>query len=278
MKLTTLETGFFKLDGGAMFGVVPKQLWQKINPADSNNMCTWAMRCLLIEDGNKLVLIDTGIGNKQSDKFFSYYDLSGDNNLIKTIQANGYNADEITDVVLTHLHFDHCGGAVNYDRKHEVFTPTFKNAIYHTHEKHWAHAMSPNPREKPSFLKENFIHLETSGQLTFSNENTKISDNISLNIVGGHTESMFVPKIKYNDDIIYYCADLIPSIGHLKINYIMAYDIEPLKSMQERKALLQLALKENAKLFFEHDPKNACIHIKENEHGEAIFDDIYTIT
>lgn len=277
MKLTTIETGKFKLDGGAMFGVVPKSIWNKINPADSNNMCTWAMRCLLIEDGDKLILIDTGIGDKQSDKFFSYYDLSGDNDVVSSINKAGYAAKDVTDVILTHLHFDHCGGAVSLDKTTGIYQPTFANAIYHSHQKHWAHAMQPNPREKPSFLKENFESLEKSGQLVFDDENTTIGNHIKLRVVNGHTESMFVPRIDTGKDIIYFCADLIPSIGHIKVNYVMAYDIEPLKSMEERQSFLNTALEENAKLFFEHDPELACIAIKANERGAAEMDDLFAI-
>jgi len=277
MKLTTIETGKFKLDGGAMFGVVPKSIWHKINPADSNNMCTWAMRCLLIEDGDKLILIDTGIGDKQSDKFFSYYDLSGDNDVVSSINKAGYAANDVTDVILTHLHFDHCGGAVSLDKATGIYQPTFANAMYHSHQKHWAHAMQPNPREKPSFLKENFESLEKSGQLVFDDENSKIGNNIQLRVVNGHTESMFVPRIDTGNDIIYFCADLIPSIGHIKVNYVMAYDIEPLKSMEERQSFLNTALEENAKLFFEHDPELACIAIKANERGAAEMDDLFAI-
>jgi len=277
MKLTTIDTGLFKLDGGAMFGVVPKSIWNKINPADTNNMCTWAMRCLIIEDGDQLILIDTGIGNKQSEKFFSFYDLSGDNNIVTSLKKAGYDTKDVTDVILTHLHFDHCGGAVSLDKESGIFKPTFPNAVYHTHAKHWAHAMQPNPREKPSFLKENFELLQQSGQLVFDDENTSIGNHIQLRVVNGHTESMFVPRIDTGKEIIYYCADLIPSLGHLKVNYVMAYDIEPLKSMAERQAFLNIAMEENAKLFFEHDPKLACISIRANDRGVAEMEDVFDI-
>ncbi len=277
MQIKTINTGLFKLDGGAMFGVVPKSIWNKINPADANNMCTWAMRCMLIEDGDQLILIDTGIGNKQSEKFYGYYDLSGDNDILSNISKAGYTPNEITDVILTHLHFDHCGGAVSLDKSTGIYQPTFANAKYHTHKKHWQHAMSPNPREKPSFLKENFEVLATSGQLVYSDEKTKISNNVSLKVVSGHTESMFIPRIDTGNEIIYYCADLIPSVGHIKVNYVMAYDIEPLRSMTERQAFLDTALLENAKLFLEHDPNIACVNIKADERGAATIDGEFMI-
>lgn len=275
MKISILETGRFKLDGGAMFGVVPKSIWSKINPPDANNMCTWAMRCLLIEEGDSLILIDTGIGDKQSDKFFSYYYLSGDNSIVNAIVNAGYTPAEVTDVILTHLHFDHVGGAVTYNRAKEFYEPTFPNAKYHTHLKHWQHANNPNPREKASFLIENFECLESSGQLSFADENTQIGMNISLKVVSGHTESMFIPRIQVGDDLIYYCADLIPSQGHMKVNYVMAYDIEPLKSMDERAEFLKMAHKENAKLFFEHDPEIAAVSITENNRGSIVIDKEY---
>jgi len=273
MKISVLETGKFKLDGGAMFGVVPKSIWHNINPADSNNMCTWAMRCLLIEDGDKLILIDTGIGDKQSDKFFSYYFLSGDNNIVKSIVDAGYAPEEITDVILTHLHFDHVGGAVKYNSSKAFYEPTFPNAKYHTHIKHWNHANNPNPREKASFLTENFSCLESSGQLQFSDELSHIGNHITLKVVDGHTESMFVPRIEMGEDIIYFCADLIPSRGHIKVNYVMSYDIAPLKSMQERYNFLEQAYGENARLFFEHDPETAAVSITRNNRNQVVIDE-----
>lgn len=273
MKLSILETGRFKLDGGAMFGVVPKSIWNNINPADANNMCTWAMRCLLIEDGDKLILIDTGIGDKQSDKFFSYYDLSGDNSILNAIAKAGYTPNEVTDVILTHLHFDHVGGAVAYNKAKDFYEPAFPNATYYSNKKHWEHANNPNPREKASFLIENFQSLESSGQLVFADENTKIGNNIGLRVVSGHTESMFIPRIQHGDDLIYYCADLIPSQGHMKVNYVMAYDIEPLKSMEERYNFLELAHADNAKLFFEHDPAIAAVNICKNNRGQVVIDE-----
>jgi glyoxylase-like metal-dependent hydrolase (beta-lactamase superfamily II) len=270
MKLTVLETGRFKLDGGAMFGVVPKSIWHKLNPADSNNMCTWAMRCLLVEDGDRLILIDTGIGDKQSDKFFGYYLLSGDNSIVSAITKAGYTPNEVTDVILTHLHFDHVGGAVQYNRAKEFYEPTFPNATYHTHIKHWDHANNPNPREKASFLVENFACLESSGQLHFSDELSSIGNHVTLSVVNGHTESMFIPRIQAGEDIIYYCADLIPSKGHMKVNYVMAYDIEPLKSMEERYNFLEHAYGENARLFFEHDPETTAVSITRNNRNQVV--------
>ena len=272
MKLSVLETGRFKLDGGAMFGVVPKSIWSNINPPDSNNMCSWAMRCLLVEDEERLILIDTGIGDKQSEKFFGYYSLSGDNSIVNAVVDAGYTPEEVTDVILTHLHFDHVGGAVKYNKAKEFYEPTFPNATYHTHLKHWNHANNPNPREKASFLVENFACLESSGQLKFSDEFTNLGNHITLNAVNGHTESMFIPRIKMGDDILYFCADLIPSKGHMKVNYVMAYDIEPLKSMQERAAFLEIAHRENARLFFEHDPETAAVSIKRNNRNQVVID------
>ncbi len=256
-----------------MFGVVPKSIWHNINPADSNNMCTWAMRCLLIEDGDRLILIDTGIGDKQSEKFYSYYYLSGDNSILNAVQKAGYTPSEVTDVVLTHLHFDHCGGAVIAKGSSGLYSPAFPNARYHTHKKHWQHANAPNPREKASFLKENFESLESSGQLVFNDEGSKIGDVLSLKVVSGHTESMFIPRIQLGEEVIYFCADLIPSIGHMKENYVMAYDIEPLVSMKERYSFLETAMEENARLFFEHDPETALVSLKRNNRGAVIVDE-----
>jgi glyoxylase-like metal-dependent hydrolase (beta-lactamase superfamily II) len=230
MKLHTINTGFFKLDGGAMFGVVPKAIWQKTNPADANNLCTWAMRCLLIEDGNKLTLVDTGIGNKQDEKFFSYYYLHGDDSLDKSLANLGFNSADITDVFLTHLHFDHAGGAVIRDG--EKLNPAFKNATYWSNKKHWQWAVEPNVREKASFLKENILPIYESGQLKFidEQENLEWQPNINISFAYGHTDSMMLPKISYKGRTIVYMADLLPSVGHLPLPYVMAYDMFPLKN------------------------------------------------
>lgn len=266
MKIHTIDTGMFKLDGGAMFGVVPKSIWHKLNPADDNNMCTWAMRCMLIETGNKLILIDTGIGNKQAEKFFSYYYLHGNDTLEKSINSKGFHLDDITDVILTHLHFDHCGGAVYRDAD-GVLKPTFKNATYWSHEDHWNWAIEPNEREKASFLKENILPIQQSGQLKFIQNDTIISNEIDFYISNGHTESMLIPIIQYKEQSIAYMADLIPSAAHIPIPYVMGYDIRPLDTMKEKKDFLKQAIDNNYLLFFEHDPTIACVSLMETEKG-----------
>jgi glyoxylase-like metal-dependent hydrolase (beta-lactamase superfamily II) len=266
MKIHTIDTGMFKLDGGAMFGVVPKSIWHKLNPADDNNMCTWAMRCMLIESGNKLILIDTGIGNKQAEKFFSYYYLHGNDTLEKSINSKGFHLNDITDVILTHLHFDNCGGAVYRDAD-GVLEPTFKNATYWSHEDHWNWAIEPNEREKASFLKENILPIQQSGQLKFIQKDTIISNEIDFYISNGHTESMLIPIIQYKEQSIAYMADLIPSAAHIPIPYVMGYDIRPLDTMKEKKDFLKQAIDNNYLLFFEHDPTIACVSLMETEKG-----------
>jgi len=273
MKLYSVNTGYFKLDGGAMFGVVPKSIWNKINPADENNMCSWALRCLLIEDGNRLILVDNGMGDKQDAKFFSYYYLHGNDTLDKSLAKHGVHRDDITDVFLTHLHFDHCGGSIIRDGGKLV--PGFKNATYWSNEAHWEWALNPNDREKASFLKENIIPIKESGQLKFIPEIPEVKANLvgsfygNLNIlfVNGHTAAMMIPKIKYKDKTIVYMADLLPSQGHIPIPYIMAYDIYPLKSMNEKKTFLREALQNDYILFFEHDPQYECCTLHQTERG-----------
>ena len=267
MKLHTIDTGFFKLDGGAMFGVVPKVIWQKTNPADTNNLCTWAMRCLLIEDGDTLILVDTGIGNKQSDKFFSHYFLHGQESLEKSLSTLGFGLDDITDVFLTHLHFDHVGGAVK--RENDTLIATFKNATYWSNEKHWLWATKPNEREKASFLKENILPIQESGQLKFIPEEKDFfwKNNIKIDFAYGHTDAMMLPKISYKDRTLVYMADLVPSVGHLPLPYVMAYDMFPLKTLAEKSAFLEQALKENWILMLEHDPINECCTLEKTEKG-----------
>jgi glyoxylase-like metal-dependent hydrolase (beta-lactamase superfamily II) len=267
MKLHTINTGFFKLDGGAMFGVVPKAIWQKTNPADANNLCTWAMRCLLIEDGNKLTLVDTGIGNKQDEKFFSYYYLHGDDSLDKSLANLGFNSADITDVFLTHLHFDHAGGAVIRDG--EKLNPAFKNATYWSNKKHWQWAVEPNVREKASFLKENILPIYESGQLKFidEQENLEWQPNINISFAYGHTDSMMLPKISYKGRTIVYMADLLPSVGHLPLPYVMAYDMFPLKTLTEKQAFLEEAVAKDYILYLEHDPINECCTLQKTEKG-----------
>ncbi len=267
MKVYTINTGLFKLDGGAMHGVVPKSMWQKVNPADDNNMCSWAMRCMLIEDGNKLILIDTGMGNKQDEKFFSHYYPHGEDSLERSIQQLGFSNDDITDVFLTHLHFDHCGGAVS---KHgESLTPAFKNATYWSNEKHWQSAINPNVREKASFLKENMLPLQESGQLRFVTDKIELSlsENIEIITVNGHTESMMLPLVKYNDKSILYCADLVPSMAHVSLPWVMAYDMQPLETLHEKETILKRAADNNWYLFLEHDLHNECSSLIQTERG-----------
>lgn len=272
MKLYSIETGLFKLDGGAMFGVVPKSIWHKLNPADENNMCTWAMRCLLIEDGKRLILVDTGIGNKQDAKFFSHYYLHGDDTLDKSLASHGFHRDDITDVFLTHLHFDHCGGAIMRDG--DKLVPAFKNATYWSNPSHWAWATQPNEREKASFLKDNIMPIQESGQLKFIEafDGTAFTDNFHIRFVNGHTDSMMLPQIRYKDQTILYMADLLPSVGHLPIPYVMAYDMFPMTTLTEKKAFLQEALDKPYILFFEHDPVNECATLQLTEKGIRVKD------
>lgn len=266
MKIHSISTGNFKLDGGAMFGVVPKLIWNKLNPADENNLCNWAMRCLLIEDGDRRILIDTGIGNKQSDKFFGFYYLNGHDNLVHSIEATGNTVEGITDVILTHLHFDHCGGAVR--KEGEGFIPAFPNATYYTSEAHWNHANNPNPREKASFLKENFVPLMEHRVLNFVNHGDKIGNYITLNLVGGHTVAMVCPYIETPQLKLFYAADLFPSSAHIPVNYVMGYDIEPLVTMQEREKYNQWAFDNEVYIFYEHDLSVECSKVNKNERGQ----------
>jgi glyoxylase-like metal-dependent hydrolase (beta-lactamase superfamily II) len=275
MNLYTIETGNFKLDGGAMFGVVPKSIWNKINPADENNLCSWAMRCLLVEDDGRLILIDNGIGNKQDAKFFSHYYLHGDATLDNSLQKHGFHRDDITDVFLTHLHFDHCGGSII--REGDQLVPAFKNATYWSNSKHWEWATEPNDREKASFLKDNILPIHKSGQLKFIDlprhqnidflPSTEFTDNISIRFVCGHTESMMLPQITYKDKTIVYMADLLPSAGHIPLPYVMAYDMFPLTTLNEKKKFLQEALDENYILYFEHDAQHECCTLQKTDKG-----------
>ncbi len=262
MKLYTINAGHFKLDGGAMHGVVPKSMWQKQNPADDNNMCSWAMRCMLIDHGNYKILIDTGMGDKQDAKFFSFYYPHGEDSLEKNLKKNGYSFEDITDVFLTHLHFDHCGGAVK--KEGEKLIPTFPKAIYWTNEKHLTSALNPNEREKASFLKENIIPLQDAQQLQFIplSENKEWVKDIDVELVEGHTDAMMLPLITYNDRKILFCADLLPSVAHISLPWVMAYDMRPLDTLAEKKKILEKAASENWVLFFEHDPKIECCTVQ----------------
>ena len=277
MNLHTIHSGNFKLDGGAMFGVVPKSIWQKSNPADENNLCSWAMRCLLIEEGNRLILVDTGIGDKQDAKFFSHYHLHGDHSLEKSLKELGFSKDDITDVLLTHLHFDHCGGSI--ERQGDKLVPAFRNATYWSNEDHWKWATVPNDREKASFLKDNILPIKESGQLKFISTpdaafdaagklmSVPFTEKISIRFVNGHTDKMMLPQIRYKDQTIVYMADLLPSTGHIPVPYVMAYDMFPLTTLQEKKSFLQEAADNNYVLYFEHDAVNECCTLQATEKG-----------
>jgi glyoxylase-like metal-dependent hydrolase (beta-lactamase superfamily II) len=270
MKLHTINAGYFKLDGGAMFGVVPKSMWYKANPADDNNMCTWAMRCLLIEHGNYRILVDTGMGTKQDAKFFSHYYPHGEDSIEKGLAALGYTTDDITDVFLTHLHFDHCGGAIKRDG--EKFVPAFKNAVYWSNKQHWDAAVTPNAREKASFLKDNILPIQESGQLKFiegADGEQWLSD-IRLRYVYGHTEAMMLPQITCGGTTVLFCADLIPSAAHVSLPWVMAYDMRPLDTLSEKQKILNEAVANNWLLFFEHDPKNECCRLEQTERGVRV--------
>ena len=269
MNLHVINTGYFMLDGGAMFGVVPKSLWSRVNPPDENNMCRWALRCLLIEDGDRAILIDNGIGSKQSEKFFSFYYLHGDDTLQGSLNDAGFSEEDITDNFLTHLHFDHCGGGVKYlDRDNTKTDLTFPNATYWSNEDHWAWASEPNPRERASFLKENFVPIQESGNLKFvGSEGPSPIPNIDVLTVDGHTEKQMIPKIRYKDRTIVFMADLLPSAGHVPLAWVMAYDVRPLITMKEKKAFLEEAVDNDYILFLEHDAQNECCTLKRTEKG-----------
>ena len=285
MKLYAINTGLFKLDGGAMFGVVPKTMWSKFHPADENNLCTWALRCLLIEEGNKLILVDNGIGSKQDAKFFGHYHLHGEDTLDTSLAAYGFHRDDITDVFLTHLHFDHCGGSIV--REGDRLVPAFKNAAYWSNQRHWQWAVEPNDREKASFLKENILPIQESGQLRFisglpyaailgpgslpegplTQVDSTILPEFSIRMVGGHTDAMMLPQISYKGKTIVFMADLLPSVGHIPIPYVMAYDMFPLTTLAEKKTFLTEAASQEYVLFFEHDPVNECCTLQQTEKG-----------
>jgi glyoxylase-like metal-dependent hydrolase (beta-lactamase superfamily II) len=268
MKLHVIHTGNFKLDGGAMFGVVPKSIWQKTNPADANNLCSWAMRCLLIEDGDQLILIDNGIGNKQDEKFMGHYYLHGDDSLNASLKKAGFSPDDVTDMFLTHLHFDHCGGGVRMESDKPVLA--FRNAKYWSNENHWIWATQPNPREKASFLKENILPMQESGHLHWVAENKNPFPQFDITWVSGHTEKMMIPRIKYKDKVICFMADLLPSIGHVPLPYVMAYDTRPLLTLEEKAKFLNEAADKQYVLFFEHDPVNECCTLKHTEKGVRV--------
>ncbi|MDA7804159.1 MBL fold metallo-hydrolase [Crocinitomix sp.] len=276
MNLYPIETGNFKLDGGAMFGVVPKTIWQRTNPADANNMCSWSMRCLLIEDGDRLMLVDTGIGDKQTEKFFSYYYLFGDATLQKSIESHGFSMDDITDVILTHLHFDHCGGAIAREGE-KGFRPVFKNATYWSNERHWKWATVPNSREKASFLSENILPIQESGQLKFIKREGLITNAPELGgldflFVDGHTDSQMLPIMNYKGHKLIFMADLLPSVGHIPLPYVMGYDTRPLLTLEEKGNFLKMAADENYILILEHDHANECCTLQNTDRGVRLKD------
>ncbi|WP_417609731.1 MBL fold metallo-hydrolase [Owenweeksia hongkongensis] len=278
MKIHPLHTGNFKLDGGAMFGVVPKSLWQRTNPADENNLCTWAMRSMLIEDNNRLILIDTGIGNKQSEKFFSHYHLHGNDSLDGNLKKLGYSRDDITDVFLTHLHFDHVGGAIEFDSSKDAFRPAFKNANFWSNERHWKWATEPNAREKASFIKENIIPIQESGQLKFvpvnDDKDGVYSTELGFDVltVSGHTDAQMCPILKYKDKTIVFMADLLPSTGHIPLPYVMGYDTRPLITLDEKGRFLKEAADKDYYLFLEHDAANELCTVENTEKGVRLKD------
>jgi glyoxylase-like metal-dependent hydrolase (beta-lactamase superfamily II) len=281
MRLYTINTGFFKLDGGAMFGVVPKSIWNKLNPADENNLCSWAMRCLLVEEGSRLLLIDNGIGDKQDAKFFSHYHLHGEDTLDRSLAAHGFHRNDITDVLLTHLHFDHCGGSII--RSGDRLIPAFPNATYWSNHRHWEWATRPNDREKASFLRENILPIEESGRLAFLDAPASAFlaqqeevlrpfpfpdfTGLSLFFAGGHTDAMMLPVIDYKGRRIIFLADLMPSVAHLPLPYVMGYDMFPLTTLNEKKRLLEQASANDWVLFFEHDPLVECCTVGETDKG-----------
>lgn len=269
MKLFSIETGNLKLDGGAMFGVVPKVMWNKLYPADDNNLCNWSMRCLLIADGKRLILIDNGIGDKQDENFLKHYYLNGDDTLEKSLAKHGYTTQDITDNILTHLHFDHCGGSIKQDDKGNLI-PTFKNARYWVSRPQFDWATNPNRREKASYLKENILPIKESGQLELVEKEGEIIPNIFAKIFNGHTEGQIIPHIKFNGKTIAFMADLLPSAAHIPLPWIMSYDIRPLETLKDKERFFKEALEKNTILFFEHDLYNECCTIKMTEKGVVV--------
>mgnify|MGYP001248057835 FL=1 len=267
MQLYTINTGHFKLDGGAMFGVVPKVLWSKTNPANENNLCPWAMRSLLIEDGNRLVLIDNGIGDKQDDKFLRHYYLHGDDNLYESLKKYGFHADDITDVFLTHLHFDHCGGSVKWSKDKSRYEMTFKNANYWSNKQHWDWAINPNNREKASFLKENILPIQDSGHLSFVDRSKNNFNFFDILFVDGHTDAQMIPHIQYKGYTIVFAADLLPSTGHIPLPYVMGYDTKPLVTLKEKELFLNNAYDKQYIIYFQHDNYNECCTLKKTDRG-----------
>ena len=273
MRLTTIHAGFFRLDGGAMFGVVPKRMWNKVNPADEDNLCPWSMRCLLVETGDRKILIDTGMGDKQGAKFKDHFRPFGEETLQRSLAQAGLKTGDITDVLLTHLHFDHCGGALAYNEKEEI-VPVFENATYWTNQVHFDWAMNPNPKEKASFLKENFLPLQKAGVLKFIDVQQDVEwvPGIKLRFLYGHTEAMMMPIIYTGKRTVVYVADLMPASYHIPMPWIIAYDIRPMKTLAEKGTLLKEALENNYYLYFEHDPVTELVTLRENDRGRIVVD------
>jgi len=267
MELHVINTGNLKLDGGAMFGVVPKVMWQKLYPADENNLCNWSMRCLLVVTGDQKILIDCGIGDKQDEKFIHNMHLNGDDNLVNSLEKTGYTTDDITDVVLTHLHFDHCGGAVKHNADRTGYEPTFKNATYWIGRAHWKLANQPNAREKASFLKENFVPLMEAGKVHFIDKDTTLFPGFQVRIFNGHTAGQIIPFIEYKGKTVVYMADLMPAVVHIPLAYVISYDTQPLVSLSEKETFLNEALANDYVLFFEHDIYNECCNLQQTEKG-----------
>jgi len=281
MIISTLNTGYFKLDGGAMFGIVPKRLWSKLNPPDEQNLCTWAMRCLLVETGSRKILIDTGIGDKQDARFRKHFEPHGEASLMDSLRKKGLAPEDITDVFLTHLHFDHCGGAVKFDENGKL-VPTFPNAAYWSNERHYAWAMNPNAREQASFLQENFVPLKEAGVLQFipvSDDDIEWLPGIKLRFVYGHTEAMMLPVLEDGEHTYLYCADVIPSSHHIGMPYVMAYDVRPLLTLEEKARILKNAADHGHRLIFEHDPEIGCATVVRDEaqHGRIVMGKEMTI-
>lgn len=278
MKVSTIIAGYFKLDGGAMHGVVPKSMWQKVNPSDDNNMCTWAMRCLLIETGDRKILVDNGMGDKQDEKFYSHFHPHGEETVESSLAKHGYTPADITDVFLTHLHFDHCGGSIK--REGDKLVPVFPNATYWSNQSHWDWAIDPNPREKASFLKENILPIQESGQLKFIDvkDGEEWISGVRIHYVDGHTEQMMLLKLSTDNNTFLYCADLVPSAAHVSMPWIMSYDMRPLNTLDEKQRLLGKAVEENWTLIFEHDPKIECASLHKDDKGRIRIKDTFDLS
>ncbi len=274
MKLTAISAGTLKLDGGAMFGVVPRSMWSKLNPPDEQNLCTWAMRMLLVQTGDRNILIDTGVGNKQDDKFRTHFQPQGTDTLFESINHCGLSRNDITDVFLTHLHFDHCGGALWRNETSNAIELAFPNAIYWSNERHLKWAMHPNDREKASFLKENFMPLVEQNRLRFIpvRQDTTFLPGFKVRFFHGHTDAMMAPLLQTDKGAVLYCADAMPSQWHIGMPYVMAYDVRPLQTLKEKAKMLDEAVRKKQILFFEHDPVAECGTVRRESNGRIVLD------